>query len=166
MQDAENHHGVTELTISSHVFLDLTVKLLPVCLLGQFNPVRLFNLKTELLGRLAQVVVDVVGDSEDAIVVLVDHDPLVLQQVTGLMDGTLTQSVVIALHDLLVRDHLRRCKDLRLHSDGVSFHLNRPVFDSFLVEQSGDHLGDPFQFFSWVDSGVCQGITHTSTFPD
>jgi hypothetical protein len=157
---------VTEFTIASDVVLDLVVELLPVCLFGQFNPVGLFNLETKLLRRLAQVVVDVISNSEHAIVVLVDHNPLVLQQVSWLMDGSLAQSIVITLHDLLVRDHLRCCKNLCLHSNRVSFHLDRPVFDSFLVEQSGDHLGDPFQFFSWVDPCMSQGISHTSTFSD
>jgi hypothetical protein len=145
LQHAKNHRWVAELAVSFHVVLDLAVKLLPVRLLGQLDPVGLFDLKAELLRRLAQVVVDIVGDSENSVVIFVDHDPPVLQQVRGLVDRSLAEGVVVALHDLIVRDHLWSRENLGTDTNRLSLNLNRPVLDCFLVEEGGDHVGDPLQ---------------------
>lgn len=51
---------------------------------------RLFNSQLKLLRRFLEVFVDVVYDLVGAVVILIDHDPLLVQQVDRLGDGCLS----------------------------------------------------------------------------
>lgn len=165
LQDAQNDSWVAELAGTLNIVANLVVELLPVRFLRELNPVGLFNFEAKLLRGLAQVVVDIICNTENSVIVFVDHDPLVLQQVLRFVDGTLAQGIVVTLHDLLVCDHLRSSEDLSCHSDWLSLDLDRPILDSFLVEKGLDHAVDSLEFFSRVDPGVSKSIAHTSSFP-
>ena len=165
LQNTQNDSWVAELAGARNIVANLVVELLPIRFLRELNPVRLFNFEAKLLWGLAHVVVDIVCNTENSVIVFVDHDPTLLKQVLRFVDTTLAQGIVITLHDLLVWDHLRGIENLSRHSDWLSLDLDRPILDSFLVEQSLDHAVNSLEFFSGIDPGVSKSITHTSSFP-
>jgi hypothetical protein len=59
---------------------------------------------------------------------------------------------------------LRGSKYVGLHLDGVLINDEVPVLHSLLVEESFDHLLNPANFLSGVNSSLCEGISHTSSF--
>ena len=81
-------------------------------------------------------------------------------------DGQLSQSVLIAPDDLVLRNHLRCRENVGRHLDGVLIDDKVPVFDGLLVEKLGDHRLDPPDLLLWINPCLSKSVSHTWTFSD
>jgi hypothetical protein len=129
----------------------------------QPDPVRLFNLNTKLPGSHAHGIVDLL--SEGLVALVVDHYPLVLLEVNGMLDGKPSQSSFVTSDDLVALEDLGRAEDVCAHGLRVSFKLESPIFDALLIEELLHHLADLPDLILRSNSGLSQGVTHASTFP-
>ncbi len=84
LEHTDDHRWMTELFVAHHVLPQLLIKLFLVVLFGKLDPMRLFNSELKLLRCFLEVFVNVVSDLVGAVVVLIDHDPLLVQQVDWL----------------------------------------------------------------------------------
>ena len=100
---------MAEHTIRSihHVSKELVLHLRVVRLALQLDPVGLLDADLQLSVCLAEVLVDVVGAFEVGSLtrilvlrVLVDHDPVLVRQIDGLLNRQLLQRLLIALDHL------------------------------------------------------------------
>ena len=98
----------------------------------------------------------------------VDHDPLLEAQVVGLLDGQTLEGLLVAVDDLVGREHLdlRGSKAEALQLNGHLLNLQSPVLHRSLLCQLIDHLLDLSNLVSRRDSRHGQGITHPSPLSD
>jgi hypothetical protein len=96
---------------------------------------------------------------------MVDHHPLVLLEVNRMLDGKPSQSSFITSDDLVALEDLGRTEDVCAHCLRISFELESPILDALLIEEFLHHLADLPDLILGSNSGLSQGITHTSTFP-
>ena len=111
LKNTEHDSWVTELA-SSNVLTDFSVEFATIVLFLHLDPVGLLDLDSELFGRLAHVVVDGVGSAEDSIVVLVDHDPLLFEEIASIHNRLLAEGGFITVDHLLLVNHLHTGKHL------------------------------------------------------
>ena len=149
-----------------HELLKSEAKFLFVLLVLELDPVGLFDLDLELSRCLDQIVVDLVSDGEvvPPLTLLVDHDPLVVLEVDGILDGQLPQNVLVAVDDLVVLEDLRSTEDVRLHLDGHLLDAEVPVLDRLLVEEDVAHLLDLIHLLLGSDPRLSKSVSHSGTF--
>ena len=169
--------GVAEHAIRPvhHVAQELVLHLIVIVLALELYPVRLLDADFELLARLQEVVVDAVGDIEVgplALVgpfrVLVDHDPLLLVQVDGLLDRQSLQLLLAALDQLprLQNLDLRRTQAEAIERDRILLNLNTPVLHRSLIREGLHHLLDLSELVRGVDPGGGERVAHASALAD
>jgi hypothetical protein len=111
-EDSDTDQRVSEDAVFRiyHVVPQLSSELLLVIFMIKLDPVGLFDLHSELLARLAEIVVDVVGHLEvrSLLAVLVNHDPLLALKVHSLLNGQLSEDVLINVDDLATLPDLGR----------------------------------------------------------
>ena len=85
-----------------------------VSLVIKLDPVGLFNSDAQLYASLSERIVDIVRSIVIAAAVassllgaLVDHDPLIFQQVDSLLDGKFTKHIFINVDHLVLLEDLR-----------------------------------------------------------
>lgn len=145
-----------------------------VSLVIKLNPVGLFNSDTQLYASLSERIVDIVRSivvtaavASSLLWALVDHDPLIFQQVDSLLDGKFTKHIFINV------DHLVLLEDLRSSEDSLTAELNWvarkgdiPVFQDLLLHQEVHTVVDLSHLLVRVDSADGKGVTHTRTSAD
>ena len=176
-EDYEDDLGVAEDTVrpSHHVLKQLVLDLAVVVLLLQLDEVGLLHLDLQHATGLAERVVDVVGDIEVGALswarllrVLVDHDPLILQQVDCLLNRKPLQCLLATLNDLAISEqlHLRGAEDEAVEGDGNLLDLQAPVFHGILLGEQVYHLLDLPNLLLRGDASHCKGVSHPSSLPD
>ena len=89
-----------------------------------------------------------------------------MKKMSSFSNGQLSQSVLIAANDLILRNHLGSCQDVCCHLDRLLIDDKVPVFDCLLVKEFRDHLLDPSDLFLRINPCLSECFSHTWSLSD
>ena len=82
----------------------------------------------------------------------------------SILDGQLSQNILVAVDDLVVLEDLRSTEDVRLHLDWHLLDAEVPVLDRLLVKEDVAHLLDLFHLLLGSDPRLSKSVSHSCTF--
>jgi hypothetical protein len=148
--------------LTEHVLAQGVLELFFVVLAIELDPIRLLHLDAELFTSHDEGVVDLVGDFKVGPLsrVLVNHNPLVSQQLNWLLNRQLSEDTLIAVDHLFVTEDLRCRKNLGLDLDGRILDLKIPLLNCLLGDQILAHLLNSGNLLFGRDVSLPQSISH------
>ena len=104
------------------------------------------------------------GVSKLVVALSVAKDPLVSVKVDRLLNGKSPEGLLVTVDDLVRADDLGSRKDFSLHLLRSHVELESPLSHAFLIKELFAHALDSLDLLVRPDSGLGEGITHSSAF--
>lgn len=99
-----------------------------------------------------------------AVVIFINHNPLLVKQIDRFGDGCFTQCLFVTLDNLITSNHLWRLKHVSLQRNGLHVDLNVPILHCFLTKECLDHLLDPSNLLFRINTGLSKSVSHARSF--
>ena len=84
----------------------------------------------------------------------------------GLLDGQLSEDLLITVNDLVLREDKRLPKNVRRESDWLLFDLETPVLGCLHLLKLHRHAADLLVTLLGADLGLHQRVAHVGTLAD